>query len=294
MKILLTGGSGFIGRNILDSDLAKKHQIMAPRHTELDLVDDEAVEKFFVKNRFDVVINAAIKPGHRNAKDATNLFYTDCRMFFNLMKHSLRYGKLINLSSGCVYDMQRQNLNKVGEESFGEKIPVDEHGLFRYISGSFIEKMDRAVDLRIFSIFGKYEDYTIRFISNMICKALFDLPLTMKQNRKFDFLFVDDLMPVLEYFIENEPHFKSYNVTPDSALDLYEVAEKVKRFSGKDLPIIVAKEGKGLDYSGSNDRLRREISNLKLTNIDDAINKLYDWYSNNKKLINKDFLLFDK
>mgnify|MGYP001577588562 CR=1 FL=1 len=294
MKILLTGGSGFIGRNILESNLAKKYQLIAPRHAELDLVDDVAVAEYFSKNKFDVVIHAAIKPGHRNASDLNDLFYTHCRMFFNLAKHSGRYGRLINLSSGCAYDMHRRDLDKVAEESFGEVIPEDEHGFFRYIAGKHIESMDNAVDLRIFSIFGKYEEYAIRFISNAICKAIYDLPITIKQNRKFDFLFVEDLIPVLDYFIEHKPNFKSYNVTPDKSIELYEVAEKIRKIYGKDLPIAVKKEGMEHSYSGSNERLRQEISGLKLTSIDDAMKKLYDWYSTNKKSINKELLLVDK
>ena len=106
--------------------------------------------------------------------------------------------------------------------------------------------MQNVVELRIFSIFGKYEDYAIRFISNMICKAVFDLPLTMKQNRNYGFLYVDDLMPILDYFILHDCNYTSYNVTPDSGIELYQAAEKMRALSGKDLPIIVGQPGTGL------------------------------------------------
>jgi len=51
LNVLLTGGSGFIGRNILESFLAEKYNIVAPRHAELDLIDDDAVKHFFEKNK---------------------------------------------------------------------------------------------------------------------------------------------------------------------------------------------------------------------------------------------------
>ena len=293
-NILLTGGSGFIGRNIRESILAKNYNIIAPRHAELELLDDDAVNNFFKKNKIDVVIHSAVKPGHRNAKDASNLFYADCRMFFNIVQNAGSFGKLIVLGSGSVYDMARHDLKKVDEDFLGTSIPVDEHGFYRYVSAKFIGRMRNAVELRIFSIFGKYEDYAIRFISNMICKAVFDLPLTMKQNRLFDFLYIDDLMPILDYFISHDGKFTSYNVTPDSAIELYKAAEKVREISGKDLPIVVGKPGTGQAYSGSNARLRSEIPDLKLTNIDDAIGRLYQWYSDNKHTINKELLLVDK
>lgn len=293
-KVLLTGGSGFIGRNIQESFLGRKYAITAPRHAELELADDDAVNAYFRKNTFDVVIHSAVKPGHRNAKDPTNLFYADCRMFFNIVRNSGSFGKLIVLGSGSVYDMARQSLQKVEETFLGTSVARDEHGFYRYVAARFMEQMPGAVELRIFSIFGKYEDYAIRFISNMICKAIHDLPLTMKQNRPFDFLYIDDLMPILDHFISNDAKHTSYNVTPDHSIELYQAAEKVRAISGKDLPIVVAQPGMGFAYGGSNARLHSEIPGLRLTDLDDAIRRLYGWYSDNKDTIRKELLLVDK
>jgi len=293
MNILLTGGSGFIGKNILESYLVKKYNIIAPSHSELDLIDNENVKSFFLSHKIDVVIHSACKPGHRNAKDPTNIFYTNSRMFFNLLKNSSFFEKMIVLGSGAVYDM-RYDIHKVKEGYFDTHMPQDEHGFQKYVSTKVIEHLDNVVELNIFSIFGKYEDYAIRFISNAICKTIFDLPITIKQNRKFDFFYVDDLIPVLEYFIENKWQYPTYNVTPDKSIELYELAEKIKKISGKDLPVLIGQPGKGLEYSGDNTRLRNEIKDLKLTSMDESITKLYRWYSENIHLINKDFLLFDK
>ena len=76
-KILLTGGNGFIGKNIQESFLAEKYELIAPRSFELNLADTASVDLYFQKHTFDVVLHAAVKPSHRNAKDPTNLFYTN-------------------------------------------------------------------------------------------------------------------------------------------------------------------------------------------------------------------------
>ena len=39
MRILLTGGGGFIGRN-LNEHLSREHEVLAPSHSQLDLSDD--------------------------------------------------------------------------------------------------------------------------------------------------------------------------------------------------------------------------------------------------------------
>ena len=50
MKIFVTGGSGFIGRNLIES-LAKRHEVLTPTHKELELIDDDAVKGYFEKHK---------------------------------------------------------------------------------------------------------------------------------------------------------------------------------------------------------------------------------------------------
>ena len=293
-KILLTGASGFIGKNIVDSYLCEKYSIIAPSHKELDLTVCEDVDNFFLNNDVDYVIHSAVKPGHRNAQNIDDIFYLNSRMFYNLLHNTSRFEKMIYLSSGSVYDMARQNLDKVNEDFFGNLIPQDEHGFFRYVTAKHVEKILNVVELRLFSIYGKYEDYAIRFISNALCKSIFDLPITIKQNRVFNFTYVDDLMPVIEYFIENQATNTSYNVCQDVPFSLLEVAKIVNDVTGKNLPIQISEAGMGYSYSGSNIRLHAEIPSLQLTALREGIGHLYSWYRNNKNLINRKLLLFDK
>ena len=293
-KILLTGGSGFIGKNIKESYLAKKYQIIAPQRSELDLLNDESVKNFFQKNHnFDIVIHSACKPGHRNAADLSGVFYSNCKMFYNILHNSDAFGRLINIGSGAIYDM-RHYQPKMKEEFFGKFVPSDEHGFSKYVMEKYIESIDSVTDLRVFGIFGKYEDYTIRFISNAICKAIFDLPITIKQNRKFDYIFIDDLMPILEFFIEKKPLYKSYNVTPDTAIELFEIAKIVRKISQKNLEIKIIQEGLGSEYSGDNSRLKKEIEGFESEKVEDSVNKLYKWCYDNKSSIKQQFLLTDK
>ncbi len=292
-KILLTGGNGFIGRNIKESYLAQKYTMVAPSRLELDCSDDESVSDYFRNNTFDVVIHSAVKPSHRNATDTDNIFLINSRMMFNLLKHQNSWGKLINMGSGAIYDMQNY-VPKMQEAYFGTHIPKDEHGYNKYILGKLLSSLTNVYDFRIFGIFGKYEDYAIRFISNAICKSLFGLPITLRQNKKFDYLYINDLMPILEHFIDNNPIEKAFNITPDSSVELLKIAELVKTISKKDIEIKVAQDGFGLEYSGDNSLLRKEMPNLQFTAIENSVIELYDWYLANKNNFNKDLLITDK
>lgn len=293
-KILLTGGHGFIGKNILESFLSEKYDITAPSSQSLNLIDEEEVETFFKDKHFDVIIHAAVKPTHRNAKDFNNLFYSNTRMFFNLERQDTHYDKMLVIGSGAIYDA-RHYRPKMKEEEWTQHIPSDDHGYCKYVCEKVIEHNEKIFDLRVFGIFGRYEDYAIRFISNAICKTLYDLPITIKQNRRFDYIYIDDLMPILDWFITNQPKHKSYNITPDHSISLYELAELVRRIANKpNHSIIVAKDGMGLEYSGDNNRLHQEINELCFTNIETSIRELYSWYASHLETIDKNCLLTDK
>lgn len=290
--LLITGGSGFIGRNLAEH-YAATHEVLAPRHAELDLLDEDAVRAYLSSHDVDVVIHSATKPGHRNAADPTGLVYANTRMFFNLARCSDLYRRMVFLGSGAVYD-QRFYEPKMPETYFDAHVPTDEHGYSKYVTATYIERAEAITELRIFGIFGRYEDYAIRFISNAICKTLFDLPVTLRQDRLFDYLYIDDLPQVVDRFMDRGGAHTAYNVTPDESIGLLELAKKVVAVSGKEVPIVVGAEGRGVEYSGDNSRLRAEMPELALTPIDDAIARLYAWYSDHRSEIDREALLVDK
>lgn len=292
MNVLITGGTGFIGKNLIES-LSRTHHVLAPTRQELDLLDEQAIGQFFSRNTVDVVVHGATTPGHRNAPVIPNLAVRNLRMFFGLARNCHRFGKMIFLSSGALYDM-RHYVPKMKEEYFDTHVPADEHGFSKYICTKYIERTDNIVELRPFGVFGKYEDYEIRFISNAICKSIMDLPITIKQNRRFDYLLVEDLAPIVDHFIEHDAEHKTYNVTPDQAVELKSLAEMVRQVSGKSSEIIIRQEGLGIEYSGNNGRLRQSLPHLRLTPLSQSIPSLYSWYDQNRHLIKKELLLVDK
>ncbi|MBI5554902.1 MAG: NAD(P)-dependent oxidoreductase [Elusimicrobia bacterium] len=289
--VLITGGSGFIGKNLIEQ-LQPKFNVLAPRHKELELLSQDSVQTYFKKNKIDVVIHSATAPAHRKIKKPKNIAYKNLRIFFNLARNSQYYSKMIFIGSGAEYGSQT-DIADVKESDFDRLVPGDEHGFSKYVCSKYIEQVNNIVNLRLFGIFGKYEDYQMRFISNAICKAIFDLPITLNQNRKFSYLFIDNLGPIVEYFIKHQWKHKAYNVVPAEKTELLALAEQVKKISRKNLEIKVKNPGVGKEYTGRNGLLVAEIRNINFTPLEQAVKQLYIWYEGHKETIDKELLLVD-
>ena len=84
-RVLITGGSGFIGRNLTVYMQNMGYVVSAPGHQELDLLDIAIVGQYLKKGKYDVVIHAAnTNMLNSNQYDILN---TNLRMFYNLEKH---------------------------------------------------------------------------------------------------------------------------------------------------------------------------------------------------------------
>ena len=288
-RVLLTGAGprGFVGRNIAPY-LSKHYELFTPSSQELNLCDYEAVSRYLDEHDIGVVIHGAAQNIIRTTPE--DAMKHDLQMFFHFDKLSMNLEKVLIFGSGADYD-KRLPMNMVREEEIGRSVPEWYYGLEKYIMTLHARKSRNLYNLRLFGIFGKYEHWQSKFISNLCCKAMYDLPLTVRQNCMFDYMFVEDLSPIVEWFLEHEPKYHDYNVCTGQAVDLVSIAKIVHKVSGKNLPIIVGKEGWNLSYTADNSRLAEEMrSSLKLRPLSESISQLYQYYVENKDLIPYDEL----
>lgn len=275
-RIFLTGGTGFIGRNILER-LSGKYHFIAPPHQELNLEDFERVELTLRKLRPDVVIHAANVGGNRKMKSTPSIAVSNLKMFFNLVRCSKNFKKMIHLGSGVEFGKEKP-LVGVKEIDFDKKVPLDLFGFFKYVCAKYIEQSEKIINLRLFGIWGKYEDYEIRFISNAICKSILGMPITINQNVFFDYLHIDDFIEILDYFINHGVTHKTYNVGRGEKIDLLTIAKKINKLAPTKSKIIVRHKGLGNEYTCNDERLLKELGGFKFTSFDNSLEKLYQWY----------------
>lgn len=292
MRIFITGGEGFIGRN-LNEQLREKYELYVPSHQELELLDESKVNDYLKQHHFDIVIHCAWNAERDPKIDRNKILEYNLRMFFNLAHCHKEYGKMIYYGSGSEYGKEHLT-PKMKEDYFDVHVPMHQDVFSKYVICKYTQKSENIYNLRTFGVFGKYEDWKIRFISNACCKAVWDLPITIRQNVRLDYLHIDDLIKITEWLIMNEPEDKCYNVCSGEVYDLLTLARKIIKISGKNLDIKIAREGMGREYSGDNSRLLSAIGGYTFRDIDECIDELYHWYLERKNDIGREQLLIDK
>ncbi len=241
MKVLVTGASGFIGRNLAER-LSASHQVAAPARSELNLLDAAAVRSYLERHRFDAIVHAATERSNRALGSAPELLERNCRMLVNVARNPHAFGRMLFLSSGAVYDRACVP-PLVTEEEFDARVPADDYGFSKYLCAKSIRADEEIYELRLFGVFGPYEDWRVRFISNACCRAVWDRPVAMRQNVFFDYLDVEDLARILEHYLSGSFRHRQYNVSTGRPVDLKTLAAEVIEASGKRLEMVVRQEG---------------------------------------------------
>ena len=250
-QIFIAGQEGMVGSALLN--LLKKNnlKIINCKRKDLDLTNQDKVEKWFRKNRPDIVINAAGKVGGilDNSLNPADYIYENTIISFNIINSSLRNGvkKFINLGSVSSYPRK-------------SRIPIKED----YLLSSSLEPTNEAYAIaKIASI--KYchyikETYKKEFISLQPANLYgigdkFDLskshviPALLKKfhiakikNKKKveiwgsgkserEFLNVEDLTRASLFCMKNKIHHSILNVGSSDCISIRRLASLIKKIT---------------------------------------------------------------
>ena len=274
MKLLIIGGTGFIGRNLKEY-FSKQNEISvyAPTRKELDLFDDILCLEYIKSLKPDIVIHAAV--------EITSV-ENSLRVFYNIYNAQEYFGHMIQIGSGSEYD-RRSYEPKINEIPFFKSVPIDTYGLIKFSIATVLENASskKFTNLRCFGMFGKYEDYSRRFISNNICNVLAGLPVSLNRDMLFDYIWVEDFAKFIHSIFDELPLSSvSYNFCSGNPVSLLNLAKIINKLMDSDLEILVRSPGLNKEYSGDPSKLFEEVGNFEFTSFEISIENLIKFYKN--------------
>jgi len=224
MRILITGGNGMVGKNILEHPKASKYEILAPSSSELNLRDFDSVTNYIQQNKPDIVIHAAGLVGGIQANMArpVDFLVYNLDMGRNIIMAAKENGVnyFLNMASSCMYPREAQN--PLQEELIlkGELEPTNEgYAIAKVVATrlcEYIVKENPALQYKTVipcNLYGKYDKFSPEH-SHMV-PAVIKKIYEAKQNNateidiwgdglaRREFMYTGDLADFVFYALEN-------------------------------------------------------------------------------------------
>ena len=256
-RVLFTGGSGFVGRNVVPV-LAERFEVIAPRRDELDLLDADSVARFVEARAVDAIVHSANPNPVKNAAcdRADSMVEDSLRQFFNVVRQRGDVEQVLYFGSGAEYD-KRGEVSLAKECEIGRSVPADGYGFAKYVENELARGTANVTNLRLFACFGPF-DHSSKFITHCIRCVLDGSPVTVRQDCLFDYLHVSDVARTVAFFLENPPQQRDYNLASGSPRLLSDIAVQVVRLMGADAPVEILAPGMNREYTADVSRLASE------------------------------------
>jgi len=233
-KILITGANGYVGK-ALHNALKDKYNAIAITRKEVDLTNSEEVNSFFSKmGGFDVIINCAVKGGSRLQQDEWNILDDNLKIYYNLLANKCYFQKFIHFGSGA--------------ELFTKDKP---YGFSKDVIRKSILNKNYFYNLRIFGVFDENELDT-RFIKANIKRYLNNEPIIIHQNKQMNFIYMKDLVTLVEYYIINNNSPKEINCNYNKTITLEEIANMINNLDTYKVNIEIINKKSATSYSADN------------------------------------------
>ena len=304
-KIYVAGNRGLVGSAIV-RNLKKKGytNIIGRTHSQLDLMNENAVENFFEKEKPEYVVLAAAKVGgiQANKLNPTDFIYENMQIQNNVIKaaHDYKVTKLLFLGSSCIYPKLCPQPIKEEYLLSGYLEETNEAYALAKIAGlkmcQFFKRQygDNFISCMPTNLYGPNDNYDLN--NSHVMPALIRKFAEAKANNEAsvevwgtgkplrEFLYVDDMADACVFLLENYDGEEHVNVGTGKELTIRQLAEMIQK--------IVGFKGQLKFNSEKPDGTMRKLLDVsKLENtgwkykveLEDGVKIAYKWYEENYK-----------
>ena len=310
MRVLITGGAGFIGSHLAEKVLVAGHNVSilddfndfydpqikranvqaiakhVPVHT-VDLRDAEAVNRVLLGEKFDAIVHLAARAGVRpSIKDPQLYYQTNVNGTLNLFEaaRAAAVERILLASSSSVYGISKmvpfsedQHLTQTISPYAATKIASEFLGsTYSHLYGM------RVIALRFFTVYGPRQrpDLAIHHFTRQIAAGQ---PIEQfgDGSTRRDYTYIDDIIQgVMAAFEYSGPLFDIFNLGESETIQLRDLIASIERELGVKAKINRLPEQPGdvpltcADIS----KARRLLGYNPTTRFSDGLPRFVDWF----------------
>ena len=308
MIVLVTGGSGLIGKAIESIKSNYDYNFIFLSSSDCDLTDFNKTKELFNKIKPDYVIHLAANVGglFKNMNQKVDMFEKNLLINYNVIKccHDLKIKKLISCLSTCIFP--NDTTYPINESMLHNGEPHNSNDAYSYAkrmievhSKAYREQYnDNFVCVIPTNVYGEYDNFSLE--DGHVVPALIHKCYLAKQNNESfvvygsgkplrQFIYSTDLAKLILWVLENysgEPIILSPNENEE--VSIKNVAELIaKEFDYDNIKFDTSKSDGQFKKTADNTKLIDLYEEFKFTTIEEGIKKSVNWFMNNYKIARK-------
>jgi len=296
VNILITGGTGFIGKNLIGYLLSKKINklIIITNKINNSFLDSLNIKKIliFKKNEFNkkkIKIDLVIFLSSPNNNIYSKSEYDKNILFLkNLITYIAKQKiiKFIFLSSGGVYGINKVRkklkdnitLNKANTLYGNHKLECE-----KLLKNYSLKLEFNYLIMRVFSVYGPYMNFDDFLIGNIIRDINLKKKLVIKSNKLIyrNYIYVNDLCKLIFKSIDNLQannlimNVGNFNIRNDKLIKLFLKLHDYKYYDKLIFNPIL------FDFNIPNLKKQNSLFKLKFTDINKSLNSTINWHETN-------------
>lgn len=297
MRVLVTGGRGFIGSNLVRELEQRGHEVWVcdllhcerDNFVRCDVSKFSQVERLFDMHRFDAVYHAAAEYGRWNGEDYyENLWATNAVGTKNILRLQERQKfRLVFFGSAEVYG----DYDGVMREDVMDAVPIKQ--MNDYAISKWVNELQilnsaaifgtESVRVRLFNVYGVGEHYTPYrgWIPKFIYKALRGESYTVFLGHKRTLEYVEDVCRALANILDNFRAGEVYNLGGDVQYEIKFVSDLILKCLGRDDSKVAYREAEPFTTrvkTPDSSKAKRDLGFKLTVPVEVGISRTVEWF----------------